>query len=312
MPARRRNDVTPTTRITRVAAAQLGPASDDAGETVDRIVGLIRAGAEANVELIAFPELALTPYFCFEVHDNLDAYVETDIPSPRMARVIEAAASHRIAIVLPFAERDSDGRTYNSALTLDVDGEVRGHYQKVHVPGKLEPAATGTTCLERRYFEPGSRGLPVADTAVGKVGTIICYDRSFPEAWRLLGVRGADIVVTPHNTCEHVPHNRDSGRSAVEELRWQKHVQMTAAAISNGYFVIAPGKAGVELGTEYIGNSCVISPHGATIASAHTDGDELVVAELAVATVAAMREQSQHFERRRPECYGELTDPAGA
>lgn len=298
--------------VVRVAAAQLGPASEVASENVPRLVGLIAAARVQGVQLIAFPELALTTYFPTAVHDaDRDAYFEAGLDTPNVLAVREAARTASMALVLPFAERAAHG-CFNSAALFDADGALLGLYRKMHIPGTVEPQGEPPYSLERRYFADGDRGFPVYASSLGRIGMLICADRGFHEGWRCLGLAGAEIVVTPYNTSTNVPHNPRSGRSAVETLREQQPLRMRAGANMNGYFVVAPGKAGVERGVQYIGDSMVIGPWGNVLQRARSDGDELVICDLDLADAAEAKAHLNLAEKRRPEAYRALVEPARA
>jgi predicted amidohydrolase len=296
-------------RTVRVAAAQMGPASEVAAENVPRLVGLIHAARVQGVQLIAFPELALTTYFPTRVHDaDWEGYFEDSLDSPNVATVRATACAAGMALVLPFAERAPHG-CFNSAALFDADGSLLGLYRKMHIPGTAEPRGEPPYGLERRYFLDGDLGFPVYEGSLGRIGMLICADRGFPEGWRCLGVAAAEIVVTPYNTSVMVPHNPRSGLSAVETLRQQQPLRMCAGANMNGYFVVAPGKAGIERGVEYIGDSMVIGPWGNILHRAHSDGDELVIADLDLAEAAEVRARLGFEDRRRPETSRALVEP---
>jgi predicted amidohydrolase len=299
-------------RQVRVAAAQMGPASENPAENTPRLVGLIYQARAQDVELIAFPELALTTYFATRVHDaDWERYFEDSLDSPTVTPIRAAARAAGMALILPFAERAAHG-CFNSAAIFDADGDLLGHYRKMHIPGTREPVGEEPYSLERRYFLDGDLGFPVYPSSVGRLGMLICADRSFPEGWRCLGLAGAEIVITPYNTSTAVPHNPRSGLSAVETLRIQQPLRMCAGANMNGYFVVAPGKAGVERGAEYIGDSMVIGPWGNILRRARTDGDELVIADLDLADAAEVQTRLDLANKRRPEAYRPLVEGAAA
>jgi N-carbamoyl-D-amino-acid hydrolase len=283
-----------------VAAAQLGPASPSRAETVTRIVVLIeRAGAQ-GASFVVFPELALSPYFAAALHDDLTPFSEPALPTAETAPILDAVAAQGVSIVLPFAERAETG-LYNSAVLLDSSGAQIGRYQKTHLPGRAEPVeGSPFTLLEKRYFTPGDSGFPVFDSTIGRLGMLICYDRRFPEAYRCLGLAGAEVIAIPYNT-PVFPGNGIS--STVAGGQGQSELTMRANALANGVFVIAAGKAGVENGVTYIGGSVIIGPTGEVLARATTDGDELVLAEIDRAEGTKIRERLNLDVNRRPDQY---------
>ena len=111
-------------------------------------------------------------------------------------------------------------------MVVDADGTILGKYRKHHIP-HLDKF------WEKFYFRPGNLGYPVFETAVGKIGVYICYDRHFPEGWRELGLNGAQIVFNPNAT-----------KPGLSNRLWE--IEQPAAAVANGYFVAAPNRVGLE------------------------------------------------------------------
>src|SRR3954451_7082340 len=145
----------------RVAAAQLGPASATRSATVARIVDLLRQAIQAHVDLLVFPELALTEYFGVSYGADVATLVEAELPSSLTQPIFDAIAQGDTSVVLPFAELDGED-TYNSAVLIDADGQVIGRYRKVHLPGDPEATAESKeTAFEKLYFRPGNLGFPV-------------------------------------------------------------------------------------------------------------------------------------------------------
>jgi predicted amidohydrolase len=282
-----------------VAAAQLGPVSPTRAQTAERIVRLVEQAGREGVRLAVFSELALSSYFATVVHDDVTPFLESDLPSPETAPIFRAAATHGVAVVLPFAERQG-ATCYNSAALIDTSGREVGRYRKTHIPGQVEPADDGSfRILEKRYFTPGDLGFPVYDSPVGRLGMLICYDRRFPEAYRCLALSGAEVIAIGYNTPVFPGSTLVKGQA-------QSELCMRAGAYANGVHVIAAGKAGVEGGVEYIGGSVVIDPSGEILRKAATDGDELVLAEIDAKAAADLRGRLNLEINRRPDLYGGL------
>jgi predicted amidohydrolase len=296
-------------QIVAVAAAQLGPAGATRAETVTRIVSLLHQAARAEVRLIVYPELALSPYFAAEVRPDPNAFAEASFPSDETMPIVTAVRETGIVTVLPHAEL-ADGVLYNSSVVLGPDGSVIGRYRKSHIPGQVEPAADGAfTIMEKRYFAPGDLGFPLYPSPVGPLGIGICYDRRFPEMYRCYALQGAGVIACCFNT----PVMEERG-GTIESTQEAQELAVRGGAIANATPVIAAGKAGVEGGRRYSGGSCVIDHAGAFLAKATTDGDELVVGEVDLDAGAEARERMALEDNRRPELYGLLTavrEPAG-
>ena len=149
---------------------------------------------------------------------------------------------------------------------------------------------------EKFYFTPGTDGYPVFETAVGKVGVYICYDRHFPEGWRCLGLNGAEIVFNPSATSR-----------GLSEYIWR--VEQPAAAVANMYYVAAINRTGIEpLGDDdFYGQSYFVDPRGQMVGEV---GDpykpELIVRDLDLAVIREVRDGWQFYRDRRPDAYDEI------
>ncbi|KKB81188.1 hypothetical protein VW35_03350 [Devosia soli] len=279
-----------------VAALQLGPASPTIAETAKRIVSLIDKAAEAGVKLGVLPELALTPYFAAEIHDDLSAYVDVGENVKALDTIAKRAAKHGMALVVPYAEQTNAG-LFNSMAFFSDEGTVSGTFRKMHIPGEVEPKPDQKmTILEKRYFAAGDLGFGVYDVGPVKMGGLICYDRRFPEAYRSLSINGADVIAVGYNTPVMAGSTLGQARRASE-------LAMTAGAYFTGTSVIAAGKAGKENGTRFIGRSAVIGSDGSIIARAKTNGDEVVTGELDLERQGKIRERWGFGRNRRPADY---------
>jgi N-carbamoylputrescine amidase len=161
---------------------------------IDKHVDLIAEAAKKGAQIVCLQELFYGPYFPAEQTIKWYDLTEPvpDGPTTKLAQ--ELAKKHGMVIVLPIYEEAGTGIYYNTAAVIDADGSFLGTYRKNHIP-HCNPGF-----WEKFYFKPGNLGYPVFDTAVGKVGVYICYDRHFPEGWRELGLNGAEMVFNPSAT----------------------------------------------------------------------------------------------------------------
>jgi len=250
-----------------------------------------RQAAAQGAKVMCFQELFYGPYFCQVQDQKFYAYAES-VPGPTVERFSALAAELGMVLVLPVYEQEQPGVLYNTAAVIDADGRYLGKYRKTHIP-----QVKGF--WEKFYFRPGNLGYPVFDTAVGKVGVYICYDRHFPEGWRALGLGGAQVVFNPSATSR--------GLSA---YLWQ--LEQPASAVANEYFIGAINRVGIEdLGDDdFYGTSYFVDPEGKFVdgvASAHDP--ELVVRDLNMELLAEVRERWAFYRDRRPEAYGSLVNP---
>ncbi|KAA2317498.1 D-N-carbamoylase [Pseudooceanicola sediminis] len=278
------------------AALQLGPASATIAETVDRIIDLLARAAAQKARIAVLPELALTPYFAAEIRPSVEPFASVSQNAEAISRIGKAAQEHAIAVVLPHAEAAEAG-LYNAMAFIDAAGEVRGRFRKVHIPGQTTPdPAKDITILEKRYFLDGDLGFPVYDLGPARVGGMICYDRRFPESYRALMQADAELFAVSYNTPV-------MNGGTLEKARAASRLAICGGAFANATYAIAAGKAGVENGVTYIGDSFICSPEGEVMATAQSMDDEVVVAELSMPEQQALRARWNFAANLRPDVY---------
>lgn len=283
-----------------IAAAQMGPNNETAsrGEILDRMLALLERAIEQGVEVLVYPELALTTYFPKKIRDDYDQFFETAMPGPAVEPLFRRAREARVAFHLGYAEKTPDGKYFNTAIYVDEGGAILGKYRKLHLPGLPRPAPPGVVRVyEPHYFAHGDTGFQAFRTKRAVIGISICQDRRYPESYRALGLQGAEIILNGYNT--------PLSPLALEH----NELVLRAGAYENMCFVVGVAKAGVEDGVELIGGSCIVNPHGQVIALASTTGDELVAARIDLDWALPARERWNFYARRHPQHYGILTEP---
>src|SRR5438034_3611409 len=284
-------------RNVTVAAAQMGPNNESAGreEIVERMLALLDQAKQQGVELVAYPEMALTTYFPKKIRKDFDQFFETEIPPKALEPLLRRAKEARIAVHVGFCEK-ADGKYFNTALLTDRDGRLVGTFRKIHLPGRK--AADGfAQVYEPYYFAHGGTGYRVWDCAGARVGIAICQDRRYPESYRALALQGAEIILIGYNT-------------PISALALDlNELCMRAGAYANACFVVGIAKAGIEDGVELIGGSCIISPQGQVLAKAGTTGDELIVSRIDLDQMTPIRKRWNFLGRRQPQHYGTLLQP---
>jgi predicted amidohydrolase len=286
-------------RIVTVGIAQLGPIprSQSRPEVVLRLLALMEDAAKSGCDLIVYPEAALTaffPHWMVEGDQELDSYFETEMPNAAVQPLFDAARRLRIGFHLGYCELDfSTGkkRRFNTSILVDKDGAIVGKYRKIHLPGGHDfmPGHPFQN-LEKRYFE-------------------VCNDRRWPEAYRVMGLQGVELIVLGYNTPVHnpaMPETDDLGN-------FHNQLVMSAGAYQNGCFVVGVAKAGVEEGVDQIGQSCAFAPSGELLARCVTLGDELQVARCDLDLCHSYKTSIFNFAKhRRPEHYGLILERTGA
>ena len=300
-------------RSLRVAAGQLGPISkgDSRKCVVDRLLLLLEKAAKSDVDLIVYPELALTTFFprwYFEEESAIDGFFETEMPSSETQRLFDTAKSFGIGFCLGYAELTPDGHRYNTQILVERDGGIVGKYRKVHLPGHEEHEPWREfQHLERRYFEPGA-SFPTWNAFDGIVGMAICNDRRWPETYRCLALGGAELILIGYNTPLHYAPDPSQNDLA----GFHNHLVMQSGAYQNGCFVVGVAKAGLEEGVESLAESCIISPTGEIISTASSSDDELVIADIDLDLCNNYKNTVFDFDRyRRPDTYSPITGQTG-
>ncbi|GGU95452.1 hydrolase [Kitasatospora herbaricolor] len=250
-----------------------------------------REAAAQGAQVIGFQEVFNAPYFCQVQEPEHYRWAEAVPDGPTVVRMQALARELNLVMVVPVYEEEQPGIYYNTAAVIDADGSYLGKYRKHHIP-----QVKGF--WEKYYFKPGNLGWPVFDTAVGKVGVYICYDRHFPEGWRALGLAGAQIVYNPSATSR--------GLSA---YLWQ--LEQPAAAVANEYFVAAINRVGVEEygDNDFYGTSYFVDPRGQFVGEPASDKEEeLIVRDLDLGQIEEVRQQWAFYRDRRPDAYGPLSE----
>ncbi|WP_149202036.1 nitrilase-related carbon-nitrogen hydrolase [Actinotalea subterranea] len=254
-----------------------------------------RQAAAQGAQVVAFQELFYGPYFGITQDAAYYDYAES-VPGPTVDRFAALARELGMVMVLPVYEEDQPGVLYNTAAVVDADGTYLGKYRKHHIPHLPK-------FWEKFYFRPGNLGWPVFETAVGRVGVNICYDRHFPEGWRTLALNGAEIVFNPNATAP-----------GISNKLWE--IEQPAAAVANGYFVAANNRVGREdneygdEAVEFYGSSYFVGPDGNVIGDVGSSTEPgVVVRDLDLDAMRTVRERWQFFRDRRPDAYGPIVAP---
>jgi N-carbamoylputrescine amidase len=249
--------------------------------------------AKQGAQVMCFQELFYGPYFCQVQEPQYYSYTELIPDGPTTKRMQDLAKQTGMVLVSRCTRRTTTtGMYYNTAAVIDSDGTYLGKYRKTHIPHVKG-------FWEKFYFRPGNLGYPVFQTAVGKVGVYICYDRHFPEGARALGLNGAEIVLIPSATSR-----------GLSEYLWR--IEQPSHAVANGYFVGTINRVGIEpLGDDdFYGQSYFVDPRGqfvGEVGSAHDE--ELLVRELDMDRIMEVRNTWQFYRDRLPDAYADLTRP---
>ena len=250
--------------------------------------------AAKGAQFMLFQELFYGPYFCQVQDAQYYSYTELIPDGPTTRRMQDLAKQTGMVLVVPMYEEDdrASGVYYNTAAVIDADGSYLGKYRKTHIPHVKG-------FWEKFYFRPGNMGYPVFQTAVGKIGVYICYDRHFPEGARALGLNGAEIVLIPSATSR-----------GLSEYLWR--VEQVSHALANGYYVGTINRVGKEpLGDDdFYGQSYFVDPRGQFVGEIGSPTEEeLIIRDLDLDRISEVRQTWQFYRDRRPDQYGDLVRP---
>lgn len=266
----------------RIALVQQ-PATADLDHNLAKGLAAARQAAADGAQAICFSELAFTPFYPQQPGSGHVAALAEEIPGPITEAFSSLAGELGVVVVLNLFERDGD-KTYDSSPVLDADGTLAGITRMVHI--------TDYPCFhEQDYYHPSDVGAPVYETAVGRIGVAICYDRHYPEYMRALALGGAEIVFVPQ-------------AGAADE--WPDglfEAELRVAAFQNGYFTALCNRVGAEEMLEFAGESFVCDPSGTVLARAGRGSEETLMCELDLDEVGRSPARRLFLRDRRPDLY---------
>jgi N-carbamoylputrescine amidase len=287
-----------TARRFRIGLVQMRCAADPAANLA-AAVARVREAAARGAEAVCLPELFRSQYFC-QREDPACFDLAEPVPGPTTAALAAVAREARVVVVAPVFERRAAGVYHNSAAVLDADGSLRGLYRKMHVPD--DPLY-----YEKFYFTPGDLGFPAFSTAVGRIGTLVCWDQWYPEAARLSALAGADLLFYPTAIGWHPSEKAAHGETQV--AAWQ--TVQRAHAIANGVYVAAVNRVGHEGppdgGIEFWGASFACDPFGVVLAEAPRGEEAILVVECDPARQEEVRRSWPFLRDRRIDAYAPIT-----
>lgn len=267
-----------------------------------RIADKIRRLAADGAELIVNQELHDTLYFCQTESTGLCDYAVA-IPSESTEFYASLARETSTVIVVSLFERRAPGLYHNTAVVFEKDGTIAGKYRKMHIPD--DPAY-----YEKFYFTPGDLGFEPIDTSVGRLGVLVCWDQWYPEAARLMALRGAELLIYP------TAIGWESSDTPDEQAR-QLDAWVTVQrghAVANGLPVIAvnrvghePDPSGMTNGISFWGNSFVAGPQGEFLFRAPSDSEIAEVIDIDLGRSENVRRWWPFLRDRRIDAYGGLT-----
>jgi N-carbamoylputrescine amidase len=278
-------------RKVSVAATQMA-CSWDREANVANAEAMIREAAGRGAQIVLIQELFETPYFPADQKEELFALARPAEQHPVVERMQKLAAELQVVLPVSFFER-ANGAYYNALAIVDADGTIVGKYRKSHIPD-------GPGYQEKYYFNPGDTGFQAWETRYASIGAAICWDQWFPEAARIMCLKGAELLFYPTAIGSEPQDETADSKDA-----WQ--LAMRGHAVSNVVPVIASNRIGTETGEScsltFYGSSFIANHGGTLVEQASRDRQEILVHSFDLEKIRAQRASFGFYRDRRTELY---------
>lgn len=276
--------------------------TNDIVQNIAKLKENITTCARRGAELVVLQELHNGLYFCQTEDPALFDLAET-IPGNSTEIFGAIAKELNIVLVLSLFEKRAPGLYHNTAVVMERDGSIAGIYRKMHIPD--DPAY-----YEKFYFTPGDLGFEPIDTSVGRLGVLVCWDQWYPEAARLMAMRGADLLIYPTAIGWESTDPQEEKDRQLDA--WT--IAQRAHAVANGLHVVTVNRTGYESdpsgvtnGITFWGNSFVAGPQGELLTGTPVDGEINLVTEIDLSRTEKVRRMWPFFRDRRIDAFGGLT-----
>lgn len=294
-------NISSTMKSIRTALIQQSNGADTSANIL-KLEHNIREAAQQGAQLVVLQELHNSLYFC-QTEDTAVFDLAESIPGPSTDRFGNLAKELGLVIVTSLFEKRAPGLYHNTAVVFEKDGTIAGKYRKMHIPD--DPAY-----YEKFYFTPGDIGFEPIQTSVGKLGVLVCWDQWYPEAARLMALRGADLLIYP------TAIGWESSDSADEKERQKDAwvISQRAHAVANGLPVVSvnrvghePDPSGVTNGIQFWGNSFVAGPQGECLQQANNSDEALLIVDIDLQRSESVRRIWPFLRDRRIDAYSNIT-----
>ena len=273
----------------------------DTQANMQRLKKNIEECAQQGAQLVVLQELHNSLYFCQTENTQLFDLAE-NIPGPSTLFYGDIARSLNIVLVTSLFEKRAPGLYHNTAVVFDTDGNIAGKYRKMHIPD--DPAY-----YEKFYFAPGDLGFEPIQTSIGKLGVLVCWDQWYPEAARLMALKGADLLIYP----TAIGWESSDTEDEKERQRNAWIISQCGHAVANGLPVISvnrtghePDPSGQTKGIQFWGSSFVAGPQGEFLAQASQNKEENLIVEIDLNRSENVRRWWPFLRDRRIDEYGNI------
>lgn len=269
--------------------------------TIEKTVSMIEQAAKHKAQLVILQELHQTHYFC--QNENVDTFDLANAWEEDIAFWSGIAKKNTIVLVTSLFEKRAPGLYHNTAVVFEKDGSVAGKYRKMHIPD--DPGF-----YEKFYFTPGDMGFEPIQTSLGKLGVLVCWDQWYPEAARLMALKGAQMLIYPTAIGWFEGDEQDEKQRQLDA--WI--AVQRGHAVANGLPVLTVNRVGFEeddakvmAGTKFWGNSFIFGPQGELLKHASSDQEEIILCDIDLQRSENVRRWWPFLRDRRIENYGDIT-----
>jgi len=277
----------------RVALIQMS-CSPEPAKNLRVALQRITTAAKSGAKLVCLPELFRSLYFC-QKEDYACFKLAEPIPGATTQVLSLAAKKNKVTLVASLFEKRTEGLYHNTAVVFGPNGKILGKYRKMHIPD--DPGFS-----EKFYFSPGDTGFHPIDTPVGRLGILVCWDQWYPEAARLMALRGAQILIYP--TAIGWAKGEKKAVCDAQQNAWQ--TIQRSHAIANGLYVLSINRTGCEKNLQFWGSSFVAAPFGEVIAQCSSHKTEILRTTLDLSKIASTRQHWPFLRDRRVDSYSGL------
>jgi N-carbamoylputrescine amidase len=270
-------------------------------QTIQKTVSLVEKAAKEGAQLVVLQELHQDRYFC--INEDVECFDLASNWEKDITFWSGIAKANNVVLITSLFEKRSAGLYHNTAVVFEKDGTVAGKYRKMHIPD--DPGF-----YEKFYFTPGDLGYNPIQTSVGKLGLLVCWDQWYPEAARLMALKGAEMLIYPTAIGWFDADSEDEKKRQCDA--WE--TVQRGHAIANGLPVISVNRIGKEAdnhgvldGIRFWGNSFVAGPQGEIIVRASHDKEEVLIVDVDLERGEHVRRIWPFLRDRRIETYGDLT-----
>ncbi len=270
-------------------------------KTIEKTCEFIEQAAKQGAELVCLGELHQSEYFCQS--ENVDFFDLANDYEKDVQFWSSVAKKHGVVLLTSLFEKRSAGLYHNTAVVFEKDGGIAGKYRKMHIPD--DPCF-----YEKFYFTPGDLGFEPINTSLGKLGVLVCWDQWYPEAARLMALKGAQILIYPTAIGWF---DKDEKEEKQRQLGAWLGVQK-GHAIANGLYTVAVNrvgfeedKSGVEEGIRFWGNSFVFGPQGEEICILDSENECVKLVDIDLERSENVRRWWPFLRDRRIEYFSDLS-----